>query len=79
MAEAASAGLVLGLDVEAARLERVAGDAAAEHRLVLGFGWRLEGAPASAVAFETRLEASHHDYSNDGAEHRIVLTLTARW
>ncbi len=45
--------------------------------LVLGLGWRLEG--AQAVAFETRLEASRHDAANDNAEHRIGLTLTARW
>ncbi len=79
LAETASAGLVLGLDVEAARLERVAGDTAVEHRLVLGFGWRLEGAPASSVAFESRLEASRHDYANDNTEHRIGLTMTVRW
>jgi len=79
LAEAGSADLVLGLDVEAARLERVAGDAAPEHRLVLGLGWRLGRAPARAVAFETRLEASRHDAANDNAEHRIGLTMTARW
>ncbi len=77
LAEAGSAGLKLGLDVEAVRLERVTGDAAPEHRLVLGLGWRLEG--VQAVAFETRLEASRHEAANENAEHRIGLTMTARW
>jgi len=63
--------------VEAVRLERVTGDAAPEHRLVLGLGWRLEG--VRTVAFETRLEASRHDPANENAEHRIGFTLTARW
>ncbi len=76
LAEAGSAGLVLGLDVEAVRLERVTGDAAPEHRLVLGLGWRREDA-----TFEFRLEGSHLQpvSGNRAPEHRIGLTLTARW
>ena len=79
LAEAKSAGLVFGLDVEAVRLERVGGDAAPEHRFVLGLGWRLEGARAKGVSFETRLEAARRGAANDDAGHRIGIDITARW
>ena len=44
LSQARSAGLVFGLDVEAARREPVALDAEPEHRLGFGFGWSLHGA-----------------------------------
>lgn len=42
-----------------------------------GLGWRLEGAPLGDFAF--RLEAARLDTADDDAEHRIGLTVTARW
>ena len=75
LAEERRKGLAFGLDVEAARRESA--DAAAGHRLGLGFGWRLEG--AGAQAFELRFEGSRVEPANDGPEHRVGLTLNARW
>ena len=85
LAEEARTGLAFGLDVEAARQEHLRGDAAATHRLSLGFDWRLEG--AGAGGFEVRFEGSRLEPANDpgsgsgagGAEHRFGLTLNARW
>ncbi len=79
LAEARSAGLAFGLDVEAARRESVAGDDAAPgHRLGLGFGWRLES--RGPERFELRLEGSRLENAGGGAdEHRIGVRLTARW
>ena len=77
-AEARSAGLVFGVDVEGARRERVAGDAAPEHRLGLGFGWRLEG--SGHERFELRFEGARLDAANDDApEDRLGVRMTARW
>ena len=75
LAEEKSAGLTFGLDVEAARQESAGTEAG--HRFGLEFGWRLEG--AGAEAFEVRFEGSRLEPANDGAEHRIGLTLNARW
>ena len=78
LAEARSAGLAFGVDVEGARRERVAGDAAPEHRLGLGFGWRLEG--SGHERFELRFEGARLDAANDDApEHRLGVRMTARW
>ena len=70
------AGLAFGLDVEAARREPMTGNAAPEHRLGFGLGWRREDA-----TFEFRLEGSRLQpvSGNRAPEHRIGLTLTARW
>ncbi len=75
LAEETRTGLAFGLDIEGARRESARG--AAGHRLGLGFGWRLEG--AGAGNFEIRLEGSRLEAANDDAEHRVELTLTARW
>ena len=75
LAEVRTAGLAFGLDVEGARRESAAGEAAPEHRLGLGVGWRLEGSDA----FELRFEGARLDAANDDAEHRIGVTLTTRW
>ena len=84
LAEETRTGLAFGLDVEAARREHLRGDAAATHRLGLGLGWRLEG--AGAGGFEFRFEGSRLEPAPDpgpgsgaGAEHRVGLTLNARW
>ena len=77
LAEVGSAGLAFGLDVEGARRESTAGEAAPEHRLGLGLGWRLEGAQIGT--FELRFEGARLDAANDDAEHRIGVTLTTRW
>ena len=77
LAEARNAGLVFGLDLEGVRNERLDGDAAPEHRVGLGFGWRLEGAGAEDL--ELRFEASRLLPANDNPESRIGVTLTARW
>ena len=61
--------------MEAARRESAGAEAG--HRLGLGFGWRLEG--AGAQAFEVRIEGSRLQPAADAAEHRIGLTLNARW
>ncbi len=75
------AGLSFGAEVEAARLEAVAGDAGPEHRFVLGLGWRLEKARREDVALEFRLEGARLETANDNArpEHRLGLTMTASW
>ena len=75
LAEEARKRLGFGLDVEAARRERAG--AAAGYRVGLGFGWRLEG--AGARAFAVRFEGSRLAPADDAAEHRMGVTLTARW
>ena len=77
LAEVRTAGLAFGLDVEGARRESTIGEAAPEHRLGLGLGWRLEGAQIGT--FELRFEGARLDAANDDAEHRIGVTLTTRW
>lgn len=69
---------MFGVEVEGARRERVAGDAAPEHRLGLGFGWRLEG--SGRERFELRFEGARLDAANDDApEHRLGVRMTAHW
>ena len=77
LAEVRRSGLVFGLDLKGARRESEA--AAPEHRLTLGFGWRLEG--AGREEFEVRLEAQRHEASGGdrAPEHRVGVTLSARW
>ena len=75
LAEEKRTGLAFGLDVEGTRRE--SGDADPVHRLGLGLGWRLEG--AGAGTFQVRLEGSRLEPANDTAEHRVGLTLNARW
>ena len=78
LAEERRAGLVFGLDVEGARREPADGDGEPAHRLGIGLGWRLAGAPVGAFAFRfegARLEAAN----DDGAEHRLGVRMTARW
>ena len=77
--EARSAGLVFGLDVEGARSESVHGDEEPRHRLGLGLGWRLAGAPREDL--ELRLETSRLDGASDDREpeYRIGFELKARW
>ena len=77
LSQAPRPGLVFGLDVEGARRETLGGDDEPEHRLGLGLGWRLEGAPHGDLAF--RFEASRLDPADDAAEHRIGFTVTAHW
>jgi len=80
LAQAKNAGLVFGVDVEGVRRESATGDAEPEHRLVLGFGWRLEGARSRDAGFELRHEGSRHDSVNDNPpENRVGLALSARW
>ncbi len=76
LAEAKRSGLAFGLDVEAARREPMTDDAAPEHRLGFGLGWRRDDS-----TFEFRLEGSRLQPVNDNraAEHRIGLSLSARW
>ena len=75
--EARRAGLVFGLDVERRRRESVAGEAAPEHRLGLGFGWRLEGARRGS--FEVRFEGARVEPGDEARAHEVGLRLTARW
>ena len=75
--EARDVGLAFGLDVEGVRNEKPDGDAAAEHRLGLGFGWELVGARRKDL--ELRLEASRLLPANDNPENRIGVRATARW
>ena len=75
--EARDAGLVFGLDVEGVRNEKLAGDAAPEHRIGLGLGWELAGARREDLAL--RLEASRLLPANDNPENHIGVSLTARW
>ena len=78
LAEERSAGLAFGVDIEGARHERVAGDAAPEHRLGLGFGWRLKG--SGPERFDLRFEGARLDAANDDApEYRLGVRMTARW
>ena len=77
LAEVRSAGLAFGLDVEGARRESAAGEAAPEHRLGLGLGWRLEG--AGTGIFELRFEGARLDAANDDAENRVEARISARW
>ena len=75
--EARGAGLAFGLDVEGRRVESVAGEAAPEHRLGLGFGWRLEGARRGS--FEVRFEGARVEPGDEAPAHEVGLRLTARW
>ena len=77
LAEVRSAGLVFGLDVEGARREGVSGGAAPEHRLGLGFGWRLAG--AGPGSFEVRFEGARHELGDGTPDHEVGLRLRARW
>ena len=80
LAQAKGAGLVFGVDVEGVRRENATGDAEPEHRLVLGLGWRLEGARSRDAGFGLRLEGSRHDSVSDKPpENRVGITLFARW
>ena len=63
--------------LEGSRHETPAGGAPPGHRLGLGFGWRLEGAGTERLEF--RVEGSLAEGGNDDGDHRIGLTLTARW
>ena len=76
LAEARSAGLVFGLDVEGVRREGAGGEAG--HGLVAGFGWKLEGAGARG-GFEVRIEGERRAPGEGAAEHRVGVTLGARW
>ena len=67
--EARGAGLVFGLDVEGRRHESSVDDLGAEHRIGLGFGWRLEGARREDLEFHVEVLP----------ESRIGLRLTVRW
>ena len=67
--EARDAGLLLGLDVEGVRNEKLEGDAGPEHRVGLGLGWELVGARRENL--ELRLEASRRLPANDNPENRI--------
>ena len=75
LAEAKSAGLVFGLDVEAVRREHVTGDTGPEHRFVFGLGWQLEGARREGAAFGVRLEGSRSDTANDNARPETVIAI----
>ena len=75
LAEAKSAGLVFGLDVEAVRREHVTGDTGPEHRFVFGLGWQLEGAGREGAAFGVRLEGSRSDTANDNARPETVIAI----
>ena len=77
LAEVRSAGLAFGLDLEGSRRESAAGEAAPEHRLGLGLGWRLEG--AGTGIFELRFEGARLDAANDDAENRVEARISARW
>ena len=59
----------------APRREREA--TATEHRLGLGFGWRLEG--SRRERFELRFEGARANAPNDDGESRIGLRITASW
>ena len=79
LAQARSAGLVFGLDVEGARRKAFTRDAAPEHRLGVGFGWRLAG--RGQERFEVRMEGARALSANGDREpeDRIGVKLTARW
>ena len=76
LAEARRSGLVFGLDVEGVRREGAGGEAG--HGLVAGFGWKLEGAGARG-GFEVRFEGERRAPGEGAAEHRVGVTLGARW
>ena len=59
LSEALRAGCVFGLDIEGVRNERAAGDREPEHRIGLGFGWRLND--TGRENFEIRLEGAWID------------------
>ena len=75
--ESRGAGLAFGLDVEGARVERAAEGEAPEHRLGLGFGWRLRG--AGRERFEVRFEGARRTPGDAAPAHEVGLRLTARW
>ena len=77
LAEVGSAGLAFGLDLEGSRRESAVGEAAPEHRLALGLGWRLEG--AGTGIFELRFEGARLDGANDDAEYRVGARMSALW
>ena len=77
MAEQTLSGLAFGLNVEGARQESMLAEGGAGHRLGLGFGWRLQGTVKSG--FKVRFEGSRIEPANADAEHRVGLTLNARW
>ena len=77
LAEVRRAGLAFGFDVEGARRESVAGEAAPEHRLGLGLGWRLEGARRGD--FEVRFEGARREPGDEAPAHEVGVRLTARW
>ena len=79
LTEERRSGLVFGLDVEGARRESANSDGEAAHRLGVGLGWRLEGAPGTS--FEVRFEGGLLEAANDegGPEHRLGLRMTAGW
>ncbi len=81
LVEARDAGPVFGLDLEGARRESVSDAAEPEHRIVLGFGWRLEGRQADGLGFEVRFEGSRRIADNDetAPDDRLGARLTARW
>ena len=68
---------MFGLDLEGARRESVSDAAEPEHRIVLGFGWRLEGRQADGLGFEgsRRIAASDDAVPDD----RLGARLTAWW
>ena len=78
LAEAKRPGLVFGLDVEAVRLERLAGDVGPEHRVVVGLGWRLESARRAGTSFEVRLEGARSDVANDDAGPKSLIGIRLR-
>ena len=75
LAEAKSAGLAFGLDVEAVRREHMTGDTGPEYRFVFGLGWQLEGAGREGAAFGVRLEGSRSDTANDNARPETVIAI----
>ena len=80
LAEERRAGLMFGADLEAVRRDHTAGDTEPEHRLGLGFGWRLESPQAGGLSFEFRVEGSRRIAANDDAhDDRLSARLTARW
>ena len=79
LTERVSTGLAFELWLEGTRREDVDGGTP-EHGLGVGLGWRLEGS-RGGEAFDVRLEATRLDAANDDRppEHRIGLSVTARW
>ena len=81
LAEAKSAGLVFGLDVEGTRRESVTDGSGPEHVIGIGLGWRFVGARREDLDFELRVEGSRLVPANDdrAPEDRIGLRMSARW